>query len=149
MVGGAIVALVAALVRAGRTDCVSFEFLLSALAAPALPAVNEALDLFREISESQVDGAAAVVDAMFAAMPRVYFRRQIGVAVVIAANLIVGGAIGAEGVRELFLRQFPGGNSAVAEFAQAILAPAFPDFAVEAADRLWEIVAALRGPDSS
>jgi hypothetical protein len=142
-IGGCIVELLSAV---AWTEFIPMPFMIALLAAPTIPALNGALDLFRDVTCGQTtqELAVVIVDAIFAAMGRLYFRRQIGVALAIVANVVGGRAIDVETVRELFLRNFRGEWPGIAEFADAIRAPQFGEFVVEAADRLWEIVAGLR-----
>jgi hypothetical protein len=148
VIGGQIAGLIHTLFHhwSAFHQYISFEFLIGLLTVPCLPALNEALDLFREVTTGPIDPVqgAEVVSAIFSGMPRLYFRRQIGVGLAIIANLIVGGVIEPLSIQAVFLQYFPGNNPDVDTFAQAMLVPTFPDFVVEAADRLWEIIPAFR-----
>jgi hypothetical protein len=124
------------------SDFIPFDFLLSLIAVPALPALNKALDFFRSITVRPLDQgiALAILDSLFTAMPRTFFRRQVGVALAIAANFLRTGTLESLSVVDLFLRHFP----ALSGFARGMLAPSFPDFTVEAADQLWAILSSVR-----
>jgi hypothetical protein len=123
----------------GAADCFPFEFLLSLLAVPSLPVLNRAVDLFAELTVEPVAPsiAGALLEALFGAMPRAFFARQIRIAVDIVANLIGTASTAPAEVQAAFGRYFTGED---AEFLTELCV----DFANEAAERLWGIVARVR-----
>jgi hypothetical protein len=120
------------------------DFLVSLLAVPCLPALNEALGMFADMNCIEPELAAAILDGIFGGMVAYYFELQIRLAVNICANLVIDEATDFRAVQGAFLRRFSTDIPGVEQYAEFVVTARLAEFVDRSPAMLWHLVQAAR-----